>query len=58
MLIALGVLGLFMLGLAGWSAYVGRKAEEMVPAEGKFAEVPGARLHYVDLNPDAGGPRS
>lgn len=56
MLIALGVLGVFALGLAGWSAYVGRKAEEMVPAEGKFAEVPGARLHYVDLNPEAEGP--
>ena len=56
MLIALGVLGVFTLGLAGWSAYVGRKAEEMVPAEGKFAEVPGARLHYVDLNPEAEGP--
>jgi pimeloyl-ACP methyl ester carboxylesterase len=55
MLIALGVLGTFALGLAGWSAYVGRKAEEMVPAEGKFAEVPGTRLHYVDLNPDAVG---
>ena len=56
MLIPLGVLGVFVLGLAGWSAYVGRKAEEMVPAEGKFAEVPGARLHYVELNPDAQRP--
>jgi len=56
MLIALGVLGTFALGLAGWSAYVGRKAEEMVPAEGKFVEVPGARFHYVDLNPEAEGP--
>jgi len=56
MLIPLGMLGVFALGLAGWSAYVGRKAEEMVPAEGKFAEVPGACLHYVELNPDAEGP--
>lgn len=56
MLIPLGLVGIFALGLAGWSAYVGRKAEEMVPAEGKFAEVPGARLHYVELNPEAEGP--
>ncbi len=39
MLIPLGLLGVFALGLAGWSAYVGRKAEEMVPADGQFAEV-------------------
>lgn len=56
MLIPLGLLGVLVLALAGWSAYVGRKAEEMVPAEGAFAAVPGARLHYVDLNPEAGGP--
>lgn len=56
MLIPLGLLGVLVLGLAGWSAYVGRKAEEMVPAEGAFAAVPGARLHYVDLNPEAEGP--
>lgn len=56
MLIPLGMLGVFVLGLAGWSAYVGCKAEEMVPADGQFAEVPGACLHYVDLNPEAAGP--
>lgn len=56
MLIPLGLLGVLLLGLAGWSAYVGRKAEEMVPAEGAFAAVPGARLHYVDMNPEAEGP--
>jgi pimeloyl-ACP methyl ester carboxylesterase len=56
MLIPLGLVGVFGLGLAGWSAYVGRKAEETVPADGKFADVPGAHLHYVELNPEAEGP--
>jgi len=35
-------------GLVGWSAWVSRKAEQAVPADGRFAEVPGARLHYVE----------
>jgi pimeloyl-ACP methyl ester carboxylesterase len=48
MLIPLGALGVAGLGLAGWSAYVASKAEEMVPADGSFADVAGARLHYVD----------
>jgi pimeloyl-ACP methyl ester carboxylesterase len=47
----MGALGVAGLGLAGWSAYVARKTEEMVPADGQFAEVPGARLHYVDSGP-------
>ncbi|WP_404335799.1 alpha/beta fold hydrolase [Sphingomonas sp. MMS12-HWE2-04] len=53
MLIPLGMVAVFALGLAGWSAYAGRRAEELVPPEGQFAEVPGARLHYVDLVPEA-----
>ncbi len=36
------------LALAGWSALIARRAEALVPAEGSFVEVPGARLHYVD----------
>jgi pimeloyl-ACP methyl ester carboxylesterase len=51
MLIPLGALGVAGIGLAGWSAYVARKTEEMVPPDGQFAEVPGARLHYVDTGP-------
>lgn len=47
-LIPLGMAGIAGLGLAGWSAYVARRAEEWVPADGQFAEVAGARLHYVD----------
>jgi pimeloyl-ACP methyl ester carboxylesterase len=57
MLIPFGLAGVGVLGLAGWSAWVGRKAEEMVPADGRFVDVDGARLHIVELGPkDAAGP--
>jgi pimeloyl-ACP methyl ester carboxylesterase len=51
MLIPLGIAGVAGIGLAGWSAYAARKAEEMVPPDGQFADVAGARLHYVELGP-------
>jgi pimeloyl-ACP methyl ester carboxylesterase len=51
MLYVLGVLLVIGLGLAGWSAFVARKAEELVPAEGQCVDVRGARLHYVALGP-------
>lgn len=52
-----GLAGVAAAGLAGWSAFAARKAEAMVPADGAFADVPGARLHYVALGPkDAAGP--
>ncbi len=51
MLIPLGALGVAGIGLASWSAYVARKTEELVPPDGQFADVPGARLHYVDTGP-------
>ena len=35
--------------LAGWSAYAARKAEALAPADGRFIDLPGARLHYLDL---------
>jgi pimeloyl-ACP methyl ester carboxylesterase len=50
-ILPLGVAGVAGIALASWSAYVARRAEEMVPADGQFADVPGARLHYVDLGP-------
>ncbi|MHA6718434.1 alpha/beta fold hydrolase [Sphingomonas sp. RS6] len=57
MLIPFGLAGIGILGLAGWSAWAGRKAEEMVPPDGRFIEVAGARLHLVELGPeDAPGP--
>ncbi len=57
MRIAFGLAGMGVLGLAGWSAWAGRKAEQMVPAEGRFVDVDGARLHIVELGPqDAAGP--
>jgi len=51
MLTALGGAAVAGAGLAGFSAWAARKAEEMVPPDGAFAEVPGARLHYVDTGP-------
>lgn len=51
MLIALMLVIVAAVGLAGWSAYVGRKAEELVPFDGQCAEVPGARLHYREMGP-------
>jgi len=57
MRIAFGLAGMGVLGLAGWSAWAGRKAEQMVPADGRFVDVDGARLHIVELGPDhAPGP--
>lgn len=35
-------------GLALWSALAARAAERMVPADGSFIEVEGARVHYVE----------
>jgi pimeloyl-ACP methyl ester carboxylesterase len=51
MLLPLGIAAVAGTGLASWSAYAGRKAEELVPPDGQFIDVPGARLHYVDLGP-------
>lgn len=52
MLIPFGIAGVLVLGLAGWSAFVARKVEEAVPPDGSFADVPGARLHFLDLRPE------
>ncbi|MET0308351.1 MAG: alpha/beta hydrolase [Sphingomonas sp.] len=52
MLLPLGIVGVLVLGLAGWSAFVSRKVEEAVPPDGSFADVPGARLHFLDMRPE------
>lgn len=36
------------LGLAYYANHIAREAEALVPAEGQFLDVAGARLHYVD----------
>lgn len=52
MLIPIGIIGVLVLGLAGWSAFVSSKAEEAVPPDGSFVDVPGAHLHFLDLRPE------
>lgn len=37
------------IGLSLYSSRVARQAEELVPAEGRFLDVAGARLHYIDV---------
>lgn len=36
------------LGLAYYANHIAREAEALVPADGRFLDVAGARLHYVD----------
>ena len=48
---ALAVPGL----LAGYSAWATRSAERQVPADGRFIDVPGARLHFVERGANNGG---
>lgn len=36
------------LGLAAFSALIARKVERALPPRGKFIEIDGARLHYID----------
>ncbi len=49
LLVPIGMVGALGIGLAGWSAFVARAAEERVPADGGCIDLPGARIHYVDL---------
>ncbi|MEI9927683.1 MAG: alpha/beta fold hydrolase [Sphingomonas sp.] len=48
MLAILVIIGIVALAVASWSASVSRRAEAMVPPDGGFVDVPGARLHFVD----------
>ena len=57
-LIALVALVAVGIGLVLFTRNVARKVELAVPAEGRFADVDGHRLHYVDTaegDPDAAG---
>lgn len=40
-------------GLAAFTAWNGRRAEQLVPPEGQFADVKGGRLHYLDIGEGA-----
>ncbi|WP_338467940.1 alpha/beta hydrolase [Novosphingobium sp. ZN18A2] len=40
-------------GLAAFTAWNRSRAEQMVPPDGRFADVEGARLHYVDMGEGA-----
>lgn len=56
-LVALSVAAILILvlgALALWSRMLARYAEALVPADGQFLDVPGARLHFVDLGPRDG----
>ncbi len=37
-----------------WSARAARAATALVPPDGRFIDVPGARLHYIDAGSDTG----
>lgn len=41
-----------LAALVSWSAYVARGVERWVPMDGRLVEVPGARLHVVELGPE------
>lgn len=43
-----GAAGLVGTALIGFTALNSRRAERLVPAEGRFVDVAGARLHYTD----------
>lgn len=48
-LIACIVVGaVVLLGLVAFSGLIARKVEKALPPKGKFVEIDGARLHYVD----------
>lgn len=44
-------LALLVGALALWSGYVARGVERWVPMDGKLLEVPGVRIHYVEMGP-------
>lgn len=53
---ALGGAGAVLAAAAGLTAFTAwnrKRAEKMVPPDGRFADVEGARLHYVDIGEGA-----
>jgi len=46
--IVLAATGLVVIGLILFTVASVRRAERLVPADGRFLDVPGARLHYTD----------
>ncbi len=48
------VIGAVMLALAAYTAFNTARAERMVPPDGQFIDLPGARLHYLDIGPRTG----
>jgi pimeloyl-ACP methyl ester carboxylesterase len=47
-LIAAGALGAAAAALAGFTARTARRVEALLPPEGRFVDVDGARIHYLD----------
>jgi pimeloyl-ACP methyl ester carboxylesterase len=53
----IGILAAFIAILVLFTAWTARKVESVLPAKGRFIDVPGARLHIRDFGEDhAGGP--
>jgi len=48
LLIVLAVLVLIIVGLVAFTAFTARRVEKALPPRGKFLELDGARIHYLD----------
>ncbi|MBO9714077.1 MAG: alpha/beta hydrolase [Sphingomonas sp.] len=49
------LVGMLVLAAAAWSWRVNAAIERALPAQGQWIEVPGAKLHYVELGADNPG---
>ena len=47
--------GLAGAGLAGFTALTARKVEAALPPQGRFIDIDGNRIHYLDVGPSAAG---
>lgn len=52
----LGFLALLIIGCAWFTHRLQRAAEQRLPPVGRFADVPGARLHFLDRGEQRNGP--